>query len=105
MKRSPKDEIMKYPNTQIPKGLRGLGNGQLPDARGAEEFWGIEPTAVAFREDFRQGKPYNLEERTAQFGEAIIRFAKKIPQNPVNNRLISQLVGAGTSVGANYCEA
>ncbi len=24
---------------------------------------------------------------------------------PVNNRLIDQLVGAGTSVGANYCEA
>jgi four helix bundle protein len=40
-----------------------------------------------------------------RFGEAIIRFAKKIPRNPVNNRLIDQLVGAGTSVGANYCEA
>ena len=48
---------------------------------------------------------YDLEERTARFGEAIIRFAKKIPQSPVNNRLIDQLVGAGTSVGANYCEA
>src|SRR6266581_1806457 len=48
---------------------------------------------------------YDLDERTARFGEAIIRFAKKIPQNPVNRRLIEQLVGAGTSVGANYCEA
>src|SRR5580765_1874935 len=48
---------------------------------------------------------YDLEERTARFGEAVIRFAKKIPQNPVNNRLIDQLVGAGTSVGANFCEA
>src|SRR2546422_5245801 len=48
---------------------------------------------------------YDLKERTARFGEAIIRLAKKIPQNPVNNRLIDQLVGAGTSVGANYCEA
>ena len=48
---------------------------------------------------------YDLEDRTARFGEAILRFAKKIPQNPVNNRLIDQLVGAGTSVGANYCEA
>jgi four helix bundle protein len=44
-------------------------------------------------------------ERAAKFGEAIIRFAKRIPQNPGNNRLIDQLVGAGTSVGANYCEA
>jgi four helix bundle protein len=49
--------------------------------------------------------PEDLGERTARFGEAIIRFAKKIPRNPVNNRLIDQLVGAGTSVGANYCEA
>ena len=48
---------------------------------------------------------YDLEERTARFGETVIKFAKKIPQNPVNNRLIDQLVGAGTSVGANYCEA
>src|SRR5579863_149938 len=50
-------------------------------------------------------KKYDLEERTAIFGENIIRFAKKIPFNAVNKRLIEQLVGAGTSVGANYCEA
>jgi four helix bundle protein len=47
----------------------------------------------------------DLHERTSRFGEAIIGLAKQIPQNPVNNRLITQLVGAGTSVGANYCEA
>jgi len=51
------------------------------------------------------GRPFELEERTAQFGEAIVRFSKKIPLNPTNNRLIDQLVGCGTSVGANYCEA
>ena len=56
-------------------------------------------------EGSKKPEKYDLEERTARFGEAIIRFAKKIPQNPVNNRLIEQLVGAGTSVGANYCEA
>jgi four helix bundle protein len=49
--------------------------------------------------------PFELEERTAQFGEAIVKFAKKIPRHPANDRLISQLVGCGTSVGANYCEA
>jgi four helix bundle protein len=49
--------------------------------------------------------PFDLEERTAQFGEAIVRFSKKIPRNPTNNRLIDQLVGCGTSVGGNYCEA
>lgn len=50
-------------------------------------------------------RPFDLEERTARFGEAVVRFAKKIPQTPTNNRLIGQLVGCGTSVGANYCEA
>lgn len=51
------------------------------------------------------GKNYDLEERTAQFGEAVIEFIKKIPQSPVTLPLISQLVRAGTSIGANYCEA
>jgi len=49
--------------------------------------------------------PWDLEERTAVFGERIVGFSKKIPRDPSNNRLIDQLVGAGTSVGANYCEA
>lgn len=50
-------------------------------------------------------RAFDLEERTALFGEAVIQFARKIPKDPVTQRLISQLVGAGTSVGANYCEA
>ena len=50
-------------------------------------------------------KPQDLEERTAQFGETIIRFTRKIPRGPGNDRLIGQLTGCGTSVGANYCEA
>src|SRR4051812_21827566 len=49
--------------------------------------------------------PFDLEERTAKFGEAIVRFSKRIPRDPTNNRLIDQLVGCGTSIGANYCEA
>jgi four helix bundle protein len=56
-------------------------------------------------EDAPAKRVFDLEERTAQIGEEIIKFPKRIPQGPVNNRLISQLVGAGTSVGANYCEA
>ncbi len=48
---------------------------------------------------------YDLEERTACFGENVLEFAKKIPKNPVNLPLIPQLVRAGTSIGANYCEA
>jgi four helix bundle protein len=49
--------------------------------------------------------PFDLEERTARFGEAVIAFCKKMPQNPITLPLIGQLVKSGTSVGANYCEA
>ncbi|HWA85626.1 MAG TPA: four helix bundle protein [Opitutus sp.] len=48
---------------------------------------------------------FDLEERTAVFDEAIVRFVKKVPRGPENDRLIDQLVGCGTSIGANYCEA
>ena len=51
------------------------------------------------------GRDYDLEERTARFGEAVIGFAKHIPRNVVTLPLIEQLVKAGSSVGANYCEA
>ena len=51
------------------------------------------------------GHAFDLEERTAQFGEEVIHFARTITKNPVTTPLISQLVRAGTSVGANYCEA
>ena len=48
---------------------------------------------------------YDLEERTSKFAEAILELAKKIPERPRNKPLIEQLVSAGTSIGANYCEA
>src|SRR3989339_2125949 len=48
---------------------------------------------------------YDLEERTAKFGENVIRFCKKIPRGPITDPLIVQLVKCGTSVGANYFEA
>jgi len=48
---------------------------------------------------------YNLEERTAKFGENIIRFCKNIKQDVITKPLISQLIRSGTSVGANYMEA
>jgi len=50
-------------------------------------------------------KKFDLEERTARFGEEIIKFYKKVPMNPITMPLISQGIRAGTSVGANYCEA
>jgi four helix bundle protein len=60
---------------------------------------------VVVREEASDNRVYDLEERTARFGETIIEFAKTISQNPVTNRIITQLIGAGTSAGANYVEA
>ena len=50
-------------------------------------------------------KPFDLEERTAKFGEDVIRFCRGVPQDAVTKPLTSQLVRSGTSVGANYMEA
>ena len=50
-------------------------------------------------------RQYDLEERTAAFAERVIDFALAIERNPVTLPLISQLVRAATSIGANYCEA
>ena len=48
---------------------------------------------------------FDLEERTARFGEEVIAFAKGVPASEVNAVLIRQLVRSATSIGANYCEA
>jgi four helix bundle protein len=69
-----------------------------------EAFWD-DRNAPMIREEPSDKRVYDLEERTARFGEAVIDFARTIPQNVVTNRIISQLVGAATSVGANYVEA
>ena len=53
----------------------------------------------------KEKRTYDLEERTAAFGEAVINFCKKLPENSITKPIISQLIRSGTSVGANYCEA
>lgn len=50
-------------------------------------------------------KIYDLVERTALFGESVIKFVKTLPHSSVNSPLVSQLVRASTSIGANYMEA
>jgi four helix bundle protein len=97
---------MKYPRLN-PKSECGDVEG-APSKDVVFGSWGDLNTAEAMvLKDGPSGtpRPRDLGERTAQFGEAIIRFAKKIPQNAVNNRLIDQLVGGGTSVGGNFEEA
>ena len=78
--------------------------GQSPRDDYDEAFWNDNVIPVV-REEPSENRVYDLEERTARFGEAVIDFARSIPQGPMTNRIISQLVGAGTSVGANYVEA
>ncbi|KKR62780.1 MAG: hypothetical protein UU01_C0002G0003 [Parcubacteria group bacterium GW2011_GWA2_40_37] len=48
---------------------------------------------------------YDLEERTAKFGENLILLCKKLKQDTITRPLISQLIRSGTSIGANYMEA
>jgi len=48
---------------------------------------------------------YDLEERTAKFGEEIIEFCKNVKQDVIAKPLISQLIRSSTSIGANYMEA
>jgi len=48
---------------------------------------------------------YDLEERTAKFGEEIIKLCKSIKQDVITKPLLNQLIRSGTSIGANYMEA
>jgi four helix bundle protein len=89
----------------IKKRAAGTHYGESPEIG----FPLLEARAWTFHEDadgYRPSRhPFDLEERTALFAEAIIRFVRKIPRGPGNDRLIDQIVGCATSVGANYCEA
>ena len=81
----------------------GMTKAEGRHVQADDSFW--DDGAGLLREEPETKRVYDLEERTARFGEAIIDFVKTIPQDPVTSRLITQLVGAGTSVGANYVEA
>jgi four helix bundle protein len=48
---------------------------------------------------------FDLEERTLEFAKNIVRLCTLLPQNTISRELISQLIRAGGSVGANYREA
>jgi len=52
-----------------------------------------------------ENRKFDLEERTAKFGEAIIDFAKTVPKNTITFPLIHQFVKSGTAIGVSYCEA
>jgi four helix bundle protein len=46
-----------------------------------------------------------LEERTALFGESIIKLCRKTKQDNISAPVVNQLIRSATSVGANYMEA
>ena len=48
---------------------------------------------------------FDLEKRTTEFAKRVIRLCKALPKNPINSRLIPQVVGSAGSIGANYREA
>ncbi|MGH9961865.1 MAG: four helix bundle protein, partial [Pyrinomonadaceae bacterium] len=76
----------------------------MTSERANDSMIGAMSAQLAESENGKSQK-FDLEERTAHFGEAVIAFAKKIPRNAITVPLIGQFVRAGTSVGYNYCEA
>jgi four helix bundle protein len=48
---------------------------------------------------------FDLEERTAVFGEEVIRLCRSLKQDSLTKPVIQQLIRSATSVGANYMEA
>jgi four helix bundle protein len=97
---TPTANIQRSSKRQAPKAGGGLQAGGYPE---------ISPLVSALNDgpnnNHRARHAFDLEERTAVFGEAIVRFSKKIPRDATNNRLTDQVVGCGTSIGANYREA
>lgn len=94
---NPRSKLQRSSKNQVPKGNTST---IYPDADA--EHLELKESSNG---EGKQPHAFDLEERTAQFGEALIRFCKKIGRSPENDRLVDQLIGCGTSVGANYCEA
>ncbi len=57
------------------------------------------------KSDLKKKPLFDLEERTAKFGEKVIDLCKNLEKNIIDKVLINQLVRSATSVGANYMEA
>ena len=53
----------------------------------------------------KQDAKYNLEERTAIFGESVIQFCKTLNLDTISRPIVSQIIRSATSIGANYMEA
>jgi hypothetical protein len=75
--------------------------GMTKSEEAPEDSLWLDGEMSLVREESDPKPVYDLEERTARFGEMVVGFARTIPRDPVTDRIISQLVGAGTSIGVN----
>lgn len=99
---------LQAPNSKLQRSSKrqtSNGAGERKTTLSYPDCWDAAARVAEEASNGNARHPFDLEERTAIFGEAIIRFAKKIPRHPANDRLVGQVVGCGTSIGANYCEA
>jgi four helix bundle protein len=65
----------------------------------------VPMTNQSCRTDTGKERVFDLAERTASYGEDVVRFLRSIRRDAVTMPLISQLARSATSIGANYVEA
>lgn len=63
------------------------------------------PMSIQDQNQNVKNNKFDLGERTAKFGEAIIDFLKNTPESTLTRPIIIQLIRSATSIGANYMEA
>src|SRR6266851_474973 len=81
----PTSNIQRSSNNQVPNPTaRQVRGRKYPEIR--PDAWELKEGASG--NGSRQHE-FDLEERTAKFGEAIVKFTKKIPRDPTNNRLLA----------------
>ena len=85
--------------------VRTMDKGNEDDWMEEPEPSGDESCLSEDLQEYTAPSGYDLEERTAKFGEAVIDFLMRVPLGPRTNRLVDQLTGCSISVGGNYCEA
>ena len=64
----------------------GMTKSEAPKPGSANDSFPNEDAEWVIREQPEKNRVYDLQERTARFGEAIIDFAKRIPAGPLTER-------------------
>jgi hypothetical protein len=68
----------------------GTTKSELAHDASDKVSWNSQVPSVVREEASEKGVVYDLEERTARFGEAVIDFVKTIPQDAVTNRITTR---------------